>query len=105
MRLPMSKPRVTFILRSCLGGPAAVLPVMVVMVPLAGIDPRLVLLTGAGLAAMAFVLGAISIAVSAVARDSRRALAGAILLTWEWVFVPIAIVVLLPRVWPAGSRW
>jgi ABC-type Na+ efflux pump permease subunit len=88
-----------------LGGTAGVLPVMVVMVPLAGIDPRLVLLTVAGLAATAFVMGAISIAVSAVARDTRRALAGAILLTWGWVFLPIAIVVLLPRVWPAGARW
>ena len=50
-----------------LGGPAAVLPVMIVMVPLAGIDPRLVLLAVAGLAATAFVLGAISILVSIVA--------------------------------------
>src|SRR4051794_2924013 len=87
-----------------LGGPAAVLPVMIVMVPLAGIDPRLVLLAVAGLSATAFVLGAISILVSIGARDTRRALVGAIALIWGWVFVPIAIVVHLPRVWPAGAR-
>ncbi len=51
---------------------------MMVMVPLAGIDPRLVLLAVAGLAATAFVLGAISILVSIGARDTRRALVGAI---------------------------
>jgi len=88
-----------------LSGPAAVLPVMIVMVPLAGIDPRLVLLAVAGLAATAFVLGAISILVSIGARDTRRALAGAIALTWGWVFVPIAIVVHLPRAWLAGASW
>src|SRR4051812_40891208 len=65
-----------------LSGPAAVLPVMIVMVPLAGIDPRLVLLAVAGLAATAFAMGAISIAASAVARDTRRALVGAIAMTW-----------------------
>src|SRR4051812_10255793 len=62
---------------SCL---AAGLPVLLLMVPLLGVDPSLVLLAHAGLGATGFALAALAVAVSAGARSSRRALMGTLVL-------------------------
>jgi ABC-type Na+ efflux pump permease subunit len=86
-------------------GLAALLPIVVVMVFLGGVDPRLVLLAGAGLASTALALAAMSAAVSVGARTARRALSYAVLLAMGWMGLPLVPVVLLPRLWPAGARW
>jgi ABC-type transport system involved in multi-copper enzyme maturation permease subunit len=86
-------------------GLAALLPVAVVMVFLGGVDPRLVLLAGAGLVSTALALAALSVAVSVGARTARRALSYAISLAMAWMGLPLLPIILLPRLWPAGARW
>jgi ABC-type transport system involved in multi-copper enzyme maturation permease subunit len=86
-------------------GLTALMPIAVVMVFLGGVDPRLVLLAGAGLASTALALAALSAAVSVDARTARRALSHAVLLAMGWMGLPLVPVVLLPRLWPAGARW
>jgi hypothetical protein len=84
---------------------AAGMPVVVLMVPLMGIDPRLLLVAQAGLAATAFVLGGLAVAISASARDRRVALMRTIGLAVAWLELPILAVLLLPPFWPAAARW
>jgi hypothetical protein len=84
---------------------AAGLPVMLLMIPFLGIDPRVVLLAHAGLGATGFVLAGLALVVSLGARDSRRALLGTITLAFAWLFIPFLVVLLLPLFWPAGAAW
>jgi hypothetical protein len=58
---------------------AGALPAVLLMVPLMGIDPRLVLLAHAGLAAMAFVLAGLALAASVSAREQRA---------WRFCYCP-----------------
>ncbi len=86
-------------------GLAVGLSVMVLMIPLAGIDPRLVALAFAGLAATAFATAALSVAVSVAARDARQAVALSIAWVWGfWLSLPLVGLILLPRVWPEAAR-
>lgn len=80
--------------------------VLALMVPLAGIDPRLVALAFAGLAATAFAASALSAAVSVEAKDAGRAVGGAVGLVFGgWVAAPLVVVTLLPRLWPSATPW
>jgi hypothetical protein len=75
------------------------------MVFLGGIDPRLVLLAVAGLASTAFALAALSAFVSAGARTAARAVSSTGVLAVTWMGLPVLIVSLLPRLWPAAGPW
>jgi ABC-type Na+ efflux pump permease subunit len=86
-------------------GLAALAPVFTATVFLGGIDPRLVLLAVAGLASTAFALAALAAAVSAGARTAARALSNTVVLAMSWMILPVLIVMLLPRVWPAAVPW
>src|SRR5581483_9073608 len=83
----------------------AVLPVVVVMVFLGGVDLRLVLLAGAGLGSTAIALAALSAAVSAGARTADRSVARAVGLAMLWMGLPTGLVSVLPLLWPAAGRW
>ena len=87
-----------------LSGIVAVFPVLLLMVPFGGIDLRLLLLGYAGLMSTAFVIGATSVFASVIARNSRRAAAHS-LLSSAWMFFPVVIVILFPKIWPAGARF
>jgi hypothetical protein len=84
---------------------SAVLPVLVLVVFLGGVDPRLVLLLGAGLVTTLCAVGAISIAASVVSRTAQRSLGTAMALALIWWIVPLVLVLILPRLWPAAGAW
>jgi len=84
-------------------GLVATLPVLALC--LGGVDPRLVLLAGAGLASTAVAAAALSVAASVGAPTAKRAVATAGALTVGWICAPFATVFLLPRLWPAAAGW
>ncbi len=86
-------------------GLAALVPVITLMTWLGGIDPRLVLLAGAGLASTALALAALATAVSVVARTAVGATSATVSLAISWLCLPPATVMLLPRLWPAAAPW
>ena len=85
-------------------GLIAGLPIVVLVVLLGGIDPRLVGLAYLGLASTAFTLAALAITMSAGARNSRRATASTLFWMLPW-FMPVPLVLLLPRFWPTVASW
>lgn len=86
-------------------GIATVVPVLVILVPFGGVDPRLILLAGLGLGSTAFALAAVSLVASVVARTSQHAVTIAYSLISFWVALPICVLVLKPRLWPTGPTW
>ena len=82
---------------------AAAVPVVALL--LGGVDPRLVLLAGAGLASTAVAVAALSVAASVGAPTAKQALATAVSLASAWMFLPFAVVLFLPRLWPAAAWW
>src|SRR5271166_4371961 len=71
-------------------GLAAALPLVVLMVFLGGVDPGLVLLSGAGLASTALAAAAISVVASVGARTRGRAVSFAVGLVLAWFALPPA---------------
>ncbi len=88
-----------------LNGLAALGPILTLIVILGGIDPRLVLLACAGIASTAFTLAALATAVSVGARTATWATSSTIVLAMTWMFLPLPVVMLLPRYWPAAGPW
>jgi hypothetical protein len=88
-----------------LSGLAAVLPVLLIMVPLGGVDPRLVGLAYAALLSTSFALGSLAAAVSVGARDRQRAVGWSVMLGMAWMFGPFMAVLFLPRLWPWLASW
>jgi ABC-type transport system involved in multi-copper enzyme maturation permease subunit len=86
-------------------GLAALVPVLTLIVFLGGIDLRLVLLAAVGLASTAIALAALAVVVSAGARTASRAMSFTAVLAMTWMVLPMLIVMLLPRVWPAAVPW
>lgn len=76
---------------------AAAFPLMLLMVPLGGIDPRLVALTYAAVATTALFLASVAIFVSTAARDGRRAASSASGLAMLWLAGPFVLAQMLPR--------
>lgn len=70
-----------------------------------GIDPRLVLLTYAGIAATSFAAGSMAVWASAHSRNPLRAVAHSFLLIIGWAYLPLLVALLLPIVWPSAARW
>jgi ABC-type Na+ efflux pump permease subunit len=87
-----------------LSGVLTLLPMLLLMGPLGGVDLRLVVLAYAGMLALAFNVAALAIACSAVSRNTKRAAAYSLLIS-SWMFIPVVAVILLPRIWPWGARW
>lgn len=81
------------------------LPIMILLSLLGGIDPRLVLLTHAGTAAIAFFVGGLSILVSTSERRAGRALNLSVGLAMAWFILPAVLQDLLPRVSPLSWHW
>jgi ABC-type transport system involved in multi-copper enzyme maturation permease subunit len=88
-----------------LNGLAALVPLLVGMVFLGGIEPGLVLLAVAGLSSTALALASLSAAASATARTASRAVTYSVGLSMVWMCMPHAILILLPRLWPTAARW
>jgi len=86
-------------------GMAGLLPLVVLMVFLGGVDSRLVLLAFAGLGSTAFALAALAVAVSVGERKASGAVSSAIVLAVTWIWVPAFLVFLLPRIWPGSAPW
>jgi ABC-type transport system involved in multi-copper enzyme maturation permease subunit len=87
-----------------LGGLAALAPVLVAMVFLAGVDPRLVLLAVAALGSTGLALASLGAAVSACARTAASARSYAVGLGMMWMLMPQALLLILPGIWPAAAR-
>lgn len=81
------------------------LPIMGLMVLLGGIDPRLVPLAYAGMLSTALGLAGLSILVSTEANCGRDATRLAMILGAAWIFLPMPIDFVLPRVWPLVYPW
>jgi hypothetical protein len=78
---------------------------MLLMVPLMGIDWRLIVLGYAALGASAFAVAALALAVSTGARNRRSAATGAAVAMVVWYELPLLSVLILPLVWRARSAW
>jgi ABC-type transport system involved in multi-copper enzyme maturation permease subunit len=81
------------------------LPVMVLLVPLGGIDPLWIAMAYTGMASMAIFLAGLSILVSALARNERHAAALAVLVGTFWLVGPLFLNMLGPRFWPWLNPW
>jgi hypothetical protein len=92
------------LLRAANGLPAT-LPVVVLLVYLGGVDPGLVLLSGAGLASTALAVAAIAVVASVGARTRGRAVSVAAGLVFAWLVLPAAFLFLRMLLWPGGPRW
>ena len=80
-------------------------PVAVGLVWLGGIDPRLILLTGAGVVATALAIAALAAVVTVESPDAGHAgslVAGGLV---SWFCLPLALVILLPRAWAGSGPW
>src|SRR5262249_31104305 len=86
-------------------GLAAALPLVVLMVFLGGVDPGLVLLSGAGLASTALAAAAISVVASVGARTRGRAVSFAVGLVLAGSALPPAFLALRMLLWTGGPRW
>ena len=84
---------------------AAGLPVMLLLVPLGGIDPRWIAMAYAGMASSAFFLAGLSILLSVGARTERHAVAGASALGAFWLVGPMTLHFLGPRALPRLYPW
>jgi hypothetical protein len=84
---------------------SVVLPVLILFVFLGGVDPGLVLLSGAGLAMVMLFMGAVAMVASIGARTAQRSASAAMGLAMGWLTLPVLAVFVLPRLWPAGARW
>jgi hypothetical protein len=86
-------------------GLAATVPLVVLMVFLGGVDPGLVLPSGAGLASTALAAAAISVVASVGARTRGRAVSGAVGLSIAWLVLPYVLLILRMLLWPGCPRW
>src|SRR6516165_4105110 len=86
-------------------GLAATLLLVVLIVFLGGVDPGLVLLSGAGLASTALAAAAISVVASVGARTRGRAVSVAVGLVLAWLVLPSAFLALRMLLWTGGPRW
>jgi ABC-type transport system involved in multi-copper enzyme maturation permease subunit len=84
---------------------AALVPFLMGVVFLGGVDPGLVLLAIAVIASTAMALASLAVAVSATARTASRAMTYSVGFSMMWMCMPHVIVILLPRMWPAAARW
>ena len=84
---------------------AALVPILVLVMYLGGIDPRLVALSVAGLFSTALVTAALAVAVSAGAATARDAVAFTMTLALVLMYLPLLALILLPRIWPAVTPW
>jgi ABC-type sulfate transport system permease component len=72
---------------------------------LGGVDPGLVLLSGAGLASTALAAAAISVVASVGARTRGRGVSIAVGLVLTWFALPSAFLALRMLLWTGGPRW
>ncbi len=79
--------------------------VVVWMVPLWGLDPRLLVLGSLGMLTTALFIAVLSIIASIHGRDARRATSFAALFVMLWLFVPFIVVFAMPRLWPFGAYY
>ena len=84
---------------------AALVPIVVLVMYLGGIDPRLIALALAGLISTAVVTAALAVAVSAGAATARLAVSFTVTLGMVLMYSPLAALMLLPRIWPAVVPW
>ncbi len=84
----------TFLIAACAVG----LPIMLLLYPLGGIDPRLIFLAYAALFTTGFFMVTLAIWVSTGAADARLAAAQSILWTMGWLVGPIFVSMFFPRI-------
>jgi ABC-type transport system involved in multi-copper enzyme maturation permease subunit len=83
----------------------SVLPVIPLLLIFLPVDPRLILIAFLGLTSTAILMGAISVAVSARIRTAVQATRTTMALFVAWLWVPLLLLMVLPRVWPVVARW
>ena len=83
----------------------SVMPVIPVLVILLPVDPRLILLSFAGVTSTTLLMAAVAVAVSARVRTAAQATQTTVALIVTWMWVPLLCLLLLPRAWPAVARW
>ncbi len=82
-----------------------VFPMMLAMIPIGGIDPRLVFWAYAGIFASMFAMAAIAMASSIGFSNRRQAVQRAAVLGFTWLMAPFLILVFAPRFGPAWGNW
>jgi len=84
---------------------ASVIPIVLLLPLLGGVDPRIVVLAYAGLASTAFLLAGLSILLSTGARSVRAAIHNSIGLGTAWLVGPFFFAMIAPRLWPKLANW
>jgi ABC-type Na+ efflux pump permease subunit len=84
----------TFLIAACAMG----LPIMLLLCPLGGIDPRLIFLAYAALFTTGFFMVTLAIWVSAGAADARLAAAHSVLWAMGWLVGPFFVSMIFPRI-------
>src|SRR5262245_43358619 len=89
----------------CFSSLAAVVPFMMMLIFLGGVEPGLVLLAAAGIASTAMALASLAVAGSVTARTASKAVTYSVGLSMMWMCMPHVILLVLPRLWRAAARW
>jgi ABC-type Na+ efflux pump permease subunit len=84
---------------------AATIPIVVLIAIVAGVQPLLVLLCGAGLGSSVFAAAALAVAVSVCTPNRSKAIAVSIGLLVAWFDIPLFAELLLLRGWRGAPRW
>lgn len=83
----------------------ALFPITLLMMAWGGLDPRLVVVVYAALLSTTFLVTALGMAVGVHTHTRRGASGWAVLAAIAWVYVPLTIIILVPRIWPGRLRW
>ena len=84
---------------------SALIPIVVLMMFLGGVEPSWVALAVVGLASTAVLMASVSVAASVGARTGVRALSVAVGIYGLWIGLPPIYLILRPIVWPGAPDW
>ena len=84
---------------------AATVPVVILVAMIAGVQPRLVLLSVAGVISTALAGAALAVVVSVYAPNRSRARSMGIAAYLTWIDFPLLFEILQPRAWRGAPRW
>lgn len=89
----------------CLADLASVFPILVMLIPFWGLDPRLLLVSYVALGSFTFALAGIAVSMSVHSPTARRAVSASVVLITFWAWFPLPVLIILPRLWSAGAAW
>ncbi len=87
----------------CLADLAVAFPILVMLIPFWGLDPRLLLVSYAALGSFTFAIAGVAVSMSVHSRTTRHAVSSSVALVTFWAGFPLPLLLILPRIWPTGA--